>query len=180
MTRKTANSAGERRFPCAAWVALLLALTVASGAEAIEESQEPSPQISIQALEIQPDSPTADQLCRLTLRLRNGGSAILSRLVFRVALNGREIPVYRNHMFLTRIQPGSTETLQLFNFWTTESGRPAPADGILRVEVTLVDATWVRMETDEEGTTWYPEGPVPGLPISISTELTLRDAANTK
>lgn len=157
---------------------LLAGLLLASGPfpapPAVAETSEEKPSISIQTLTIQPAEPTVDQLCRLTLLLENSGSEILSRLVFRVVVNGHELPTYRNQMFLTRIKPGATEPLHLYNFWTTESGRPAPTDGTLRVEVTLTEASWVKVETSEEGDAWHPIGPVSGLPISASATMPLR------
>ena len=53
------------------------------------------------------------------------------------------------------------------DFWTTETGRPAPADGKLRVTVTLRAAQWVGITTEDDGTeVWTLGEAVPGLPVT--------------
>jgi hypothetical protein len=68
--------------------------------------------------------------------------------------------------------------LALYNFWTGETGRPAPADGKLSVEVSLREAKWMERSVEQaEGEppvdVWTPTGMVEGLPVTASTVVTL-------
>ena len=68
--------------------------------------------------------------------------------------------------------------IALYNFWTSESGRPAPADGRVEVLVRLREARWVEVsEVEEDGETvevWTPVGDVAGLPQTVSVTLELK------
>lgn len=129
----------------------------------------------LEALEVEPAQPGPDTLCRLRARVRNGGERDASALGFDVLLNGQELAVYRNQLFMQQIPAGATETVALYNFWTTESSRPTlPADGKLRVEVVLREAQWFAIGDDEEGVeVWQPLGPVEGLPVRAERMLTV-------
>lgn len=169
-------------------LALLLALLVAPAQFAQEGAQEgaqepepPEPSAPLLALEsVTVETPVAGQapgpesLVRLKVAIANRGEEIASSLVFTVTVAGHELPVYRNQVFLKAVPPGATTELQLYNFWTGETGRPAPADGKLPVEVTLREARWMSV-TDEEGVeVWKPLGEVEGLPVSASTVVALK------
>ena len=69
---------------------------------------------------------------------------------------------------MQRLDPGKTATVRLYNFWTTETGRTAPADGKYRVEVTLTAARWYEIATKDGVEEWTPQGPVPGLPVTAT------------
>jgi len=131
----------------------------------------------IQGIEVTPASPGAETLCRLSATISNGGSRAAYSFGFDVELNGRPLPVYEKQLFLQVIEAGQSEEVALFNFWTSETGRPAPADGELEVLVRLREARWVEVsEVEEDGETvevWTPVGDVSGLPRSLSLTLEL-------
>lgn len=136
-----------------------------------EEAREPL--VALSGIEVEPSSPGPETLCRLTVRVTNRGEEVASALAFHVKVAGQELPVYEKQVFLKAVPPGETVALALYNFWSGETGRPAPADGKLPVEVTLREARWMEV-TEEEGTeVWSPLGPVEHLPSTVSTELTM-------
>jgi hypothetical protein len=155
-----------------------LGLLLASPAVAQKEAPAAAPRLEIEGITVEPESPAADTLCRLRVRLSNKGDQIASRLGFSVSLNGQDLGVYGNQIFMVPVKPGTTEEISLYNFWTTETSRAMPADGKLRVEVTLKEAVWtqVAMETDEEGEieVWTPIGAVENLPSSASITLQMK------
>jgi hypothetical protein len=67
-----------------------------------------------------------------------------------------------------RLEPGEATELRLFNFWTSESARQAPADGRYRVEVSLDAARWYTIAKQADEEVWTPVGPVAGLPATAS------------
>jgi hypothetical protein len=151
-------------------LSLALVAAIAASAAAAEPAKKPAPaaSLAIGAVTVTPAAPGADTLCQLRVELRNGGTEIASQLAFAVKVNGAELPVYRNQLFMQRIDPGKPATVRLYNFWTTETGRDAPADGRYRVEVTLAAARWYRIGTEDGVEVWTPLGPVPGLPVTAS------------
>lgn len=144
------------------------ALAQAGGAA----SAKPSP-VTLEAIDVRPPAPGPDTLCQLRVRVKNGGSRKVSALGFEVKLNGQALPVYKTQLYLQTVAPGETGEVRLFNFWTTESGRPAPADGKLKVEVALKEAQWVEVKTEGGAEIWKPVGPVEGLPNVIAKTLEL-------
>ena len=120
------------------------------------------------AIKVTPANPGADTLCQLRVEVSNQGERIASQLAFTVKVNGQELPVYRNQLFMQRLDPGKTSTVRLYNFWTTETSRPAPADGKSRVEVTLREAKWYEIATKDGVEEWTPLQPVPGLPVTAT------------
>lgn len=149
----------------------------AAGEPAAEAAK---PLLTLESVEVRP--PVAgrtlgpETLARLTVKLANRGEKIASNLVFDVTVAGHELPVYRNQVFLKAVPAGETVELPLYNFWTSETGRAAPADGKLEVAVTLREARWVE-RTEEEGVqVWTPVGEVAGLPSSASTVVELKPA----
>ena len=86
--------------------------------------------------------------------------------------------MYEKQLFLQVIDAGESEEVALFNFWTSETGRPAPADGKLDVLGRLREARWVEVsEVEEDGEmveVWTPLGDVPGLPQTVSMTLNLK------
>lgn len=158
---------------------LALALLIAGPAQAQEEGAEPpAPLLTVEEVIVEPSSPAADTLCRLRVKLRNRGDKVASRLGFTVRLNGQELGVYGNQLFMYPVPPGAVEEIPLYNFWSTESSRPMPAGGKLKVEVTLTEAVWTKseMEKDDQGEieVWTPLGAVPGLPVGSSVTLEMR------
>lgn len=160
---------------CVGW---LLVLGLGTAAQA----QDPAPAmpagtapLAIEAIVISPDPPAAETLSRLRLRIRNGSDKPVSGLELRVSLGGRDLAVYRNQLFMDLLAAHTTTEVELFNFWTTETDRPAPQDGKLRLEVTLEKASWLEITTAEDGTeTWTLREPVPGLPSAKRLEVVLR------
>ena len=49
-----------------------------------------------------------------------------------------------------------------------------PKDGKLKIEVSLVGAQWMKIETEEEVEIWKPLGPVDHLPVvgDLTLEMT--------
>lgn len=137
--------------------------------EGAQDAGERSP-LAVEAVRVtaagdDPDRPiTADTLCRLRVAIRNDGDRPASHLDFVVTVNGRELAIYDKHTFHYPLPPGEVTEVPLYNFWTTESGRPAPGDGKYRVEVALTRARW--HEAGDEVTVL---GEVPGLPRKAST-----------
>jgi hypothetical protein len=155
--------------------ALLLA-----GAPAAAPAAEPAApaRLALEAVRIEPtaagvERPGAETLCRLIVSLRNTGGETATALGFKVEVNRQELPVYRSHLFYHAVAPGKTAEIPLYNFWTTETGRPFPADGKLAVAVTLVEAQWTRIETQEGAEVWTPLGAVSGLPSTAAATLEL-------
>ncbi len=169
----------QRRSPTRPlWVlAAVLALVLPPASRAQEESAEAvakSP-LTIEEIVVEPAKPAADTLCRLSVKIGNAGSEIASQLAFQVALNGQELGVYGNQLFMFPVEPGGTSELKLYNFWTTETSRSMPADGKLKVEVTLTEARWMKIADDEEGVeVWTPLGDVEGLPVSNAITLEMQ------
>ena len=125
----------------------------------------------------EPEKPGPDTLCRLTAVIENSSERPVSQLAFEVTLDGQPLKVYERQLFYQLLPVGERSEVQLFNFWTSEEGRPAPANGKLTVEVTLAAAQFMKVDlsSDEEGEieTWTPQGEVPGLPQERSAELQL-------
>jgi hypothetical protein len=145
--------------------ALLLGGVLAAGAE--------KPPITIESVKVEPVAPRPDTLCHLTITLKNGGAQLASGLEFVVKVNGTPLPAYAKRLYLISIEPGATRELHLFNFWSTETGRPAPADGKLNVEVTLAHASWAKRTSRDGAEILAPAGDVPGLPVSRNVTLTM-------
>lgn len=154
----------------AAFVLGLLAVTASSVAD--------EPEVVLGEVEVTPASPGPETLCRLVATLDNRGSRAVYGFGFDVELNGRALPVYEQQLFLQVIEPGASADVALYNFWTSEQGRPAPADGKLEVVVRLREARWVEVtEVEEDGETievWTPVGDVAGLPQAASRTLELK------
>lgn len=178
------------RRPARTLVFLGLCIALLSGPAWSQESPEPqSEDATLEMIElvVQPTQPGPDTLCTLTVRLRNGGVRPVSALAFEVQIDGRPLPVYEKQVFMTLVPPTadgdaesseeSTEVrydLRLFNFWTSDSQRPAPAGGKLDVRVRLVEAQWVDVRVEEDGTeVWNLDGPVPGLPLETALTVPL-------
>ena len=151
----------------------LFPLILLLGAAAALPAEAPSPRLTLEAVKIEPAAPRPDTLCHLTVTLKNAGTQKASALEFTVKVNGQELPAYAKRLFLTPVEPGATRDLRLFNFWSTETGRPAPANSKLNVEVVLSQASWVRKTSRDGSEVWTPAGEVPGLPVSKSVVLTM-------
>jgi hypothetical protein len=167
-------------FAAAAALALALAATLAA--------QEPAPtpgKLTLTSVDVQPAQPGADTLCKLTVKVRNDGDREASQLGFAVKLNGQDLTVYGNQLFMYPVPAGGELEIPLYNFWTTETSRPTmPTDGKYRVEVSLLEAQWMDIHTvtesveragktvEEEVEVWTPLGPVEGLPVSSEQILT--------
>ncbi len=132
---------------------------------------ESQPTLKIAEVRVEPANPAADTLCRLTVALENTDERIASQLGFTITINGQELPVYRNHLFMFRADPGGTSELPLYNFWSTETSRPMPESGKLEIEVSLREARWMTIETIDGTETWTPIGDVEGLPVARSVTL---------
>ncbi len=150
----------SRYVPCLLLAVALLGGAAATGAETAK------PALSIESVKVEPASPRPDTLCHLTVTLKNTGEQRASALEMVVRVNGKELSAYKQRLYLTAVEPGATREVRLFNFWSTEAGRPAPADGKLNVEVTLSRASWMRKTARDGAEVWTPSGDAPGLPVT--------------
>lgn len=160
-------------------VLLTFAPALAAQEEAPPEAEAPKPLLTLEGVRVEGpptgEVPGPETLVRLTVEIANRSEDIASALVFTVTVAGQDLPVYENQVFLKAIPPRGSTALPLYNFWTGETGRPAPADGQLPVEVTLTEARWMEVSEDEEGVeVWKPLGYVEGLPVSASTVVELK------
>ncbi|HEX5720246.1 MAG TPA: hypothetical protein VF179_29090 [Thermoanaerobaculia bacterium] len=153
---------------------LLPAVLLTSGAK------PPDPGLTLEAVTVDPASPGPDTLCRLSVTLRSSGPKTASALAFRVKVDGRELPVYRNELFFRPVAAGATAEVRLHNFWSNETGRPFPTNGRMTVEVTLAEAQWMDVKTENGAEVWTAAGPVAGLPVSKSVTLTLKKPASPR
>ena len=139
-----------------------------------QEDAQSAPQVTIEAIAVEPSSPAADTLCKLSVTLRNHGTEMATQLDFAVKINDQALPVYRNQIFMYPLPPGETAEVSLYNFWSTETSRPMPQDGKLQVEVTIAAAQWTKVSMEESTEVWAPLGPVPGLPHTRSITLEMK------
>ncbi len=160
-----------RRFPP---YLLFVAPVVLAATVAAQEAPPPPSPLAIEEIAVDPAAPGPDTLCKLRVKVRNGGQQIASRLAFAVKINGQPLPVYANQLYLQNLPPGQASEVRLYNFWTTETSRPVPKDGKLAIEVALKEASWVEVKTEEGVEVSRPLGTVPGLPVAKSLTLTLR------
>jgi hypothetical protein len=151
----------------------LFLLSLLLGAAAALPAEAPKPSLTLEAVKVEPASPRPDTLCHLTVMLRNAGAQPASSLEFVVKVNGQELAAYKKRLYLAPVEPGATRDLHLYNFWSTETGRPAPPNGKLDVEVTLAHASWVQKTARDGAEVWTPVGEVPGLPVSRKVTLTM-------
>jgi hypothetical protein len=166
-----------RRRTSLSHLACLLLLSTASAGQDAPAAAPPPPArspLAVEEVAIDPAAPGPATLCKLRVKVSNGGAQIASRLAFTVALDGQALPVYANQLYLLHVPPGQVAEVPLYNFWTTESGRPAAPDGKLTVMVTLAEASWVEVEDEDGVEVSRPLGAVPGLPVSKSLTVTLK------
>ncbi len=160
-------------------LALLVSLALPASSQ-----DDPAPRLEVTKIDVQPSNPAAETLCRLTVTIRNSGEQNASQLGFAVRLNDQDLTVYGNQLFMYAVPAGSELEIPLYNFWTTETSRPAmPADGSFKVEVSLLEAQWMDISTvtetveragaqvEEEVEVWTPLGAIEGLPVSSSVTL---------
>lgn len=140
------------------------------------EDKPAPPALVVESIQVEPAAPGPDTLCHLTVIVKNQGDRPASALEFTVKVNGVALPAYRDRLFLEAVEPGASRPVKLFNFWSTETGRPAPADRKLAVEVTLTAASWMKRETKNGATVWTPSGAVAALPSSKSVTLGMAKA----
>lgn len=156
--------------------ALFLILLLLAAAVLAQE-KKPAPGLTLEAVKVDPASPGPDTLCKLSVTVKSTGTKTASALGFRVKVDGKELPVYGNELFFRPVPPGnpagSTTEVKLHNFWSSETGRPFPTGGRMTVEVTLVEARWMDVKTENGAEVWTPAGAVEGLPVSKSVTLTL-------
>ena len=152
---------------------LLLSLTLSSlvPSASAEEPPQPTPLLTVSAVRIEPNQLKPDQLCKLHVQLTNSGKQIASQLGFTVKINDQVLGVYGNQLFMYPIEPNATADFRLYNFWTSETSRPFPADGKMTIEVILNEAQWMQREIKDKETTWQPLGEVEHLPQSGRLEL---------
>ncbi len=158
-------------------MSVFLSGAVSPAAAQTEESRETA-QVLLVGIRVTPPSPSRETLCRLVATVENRGDQPVYSFGFDVELNGQPLRVYERQLFLQVIEPGDSDEVALYNFWTSETGRPAPADGLLEVAVRLREARWVQVSiVEEDGESvevWTPVGDVDGLPQTVRRTLELR------
>jgi hypothetical protein len=152
---------------------LLIGLSLSSSILGRPAVAQEAPSITVEAITVEPAYPGPDTLCKLTVKLANGAERTASQLDFKVEINGQELPVYGNQLFMFPVPGGETVDIPLYNFWSTETSRPAPADGKLNIEVTLAAAQWTEIKVEEGVEVWRPLGPVEGLPTGKTVALSM-------
>jgi hypothetical protein len=155
---------------CAIGLAFLM-LQLPGVAATQPASAPPVPGLSLETVIVEPGVARADTLCRLRVRIRNTGAQAASHLRFQVQVAGHDLVAYRNLVYLQTLPPAATAEVQLRNFWSSESGRPFPAQGEFAVRVTLVEAQWVLRRAHDGATMTEPTGAVAGLPVTVSATL---------
>ena len=156
--------------------ALVIGLVAATAAAPLEAQDEtPASLVSLQAVVVDPVDPAIDTLCKLRVTIRNAGEETVSQLGFDITINDVQLPVYTNQLFMYPVEAGAALEIPLYNFWSTETSRPAPADGKLRLEVTLRDAQWMKIEMEDDVEVWTPLGAVDILPPTETLTLEMSD-----
>lgn len=159
------------------FITALLAYALAAAVTAQEKQPQaaaPPAPLALEEILIEPAAPGPDTLCKVHVKVRNGGRQIASRLAFEVTVNGQALPAYARQLYLQNLPPGEVSEVRLWNFWTTETSRPLPANGKLVVEVVLREASWVDVVTEDGVEVSRPVGAVSGLPVRRSVTVTLR------
>ena len=152
---------------------LILAISISGLALGGATIAQEAPSITIETISVEPASPGPNTLCKLTVKLANSGERTASQLDFKVTINGQELPVYGNQLFMFPVPAGEAVDIPLYNFWSTETSRPAPTDGKLKLEVTLAAAQWMEIKVEADVEIWQPLGPVEGLPVSKTLPLSM-------
>ncbi len=157
----------------------LLSILILSASLSAQEMAKPA--LTIDEPAVTPEKPGVHTLCQLRVTLHNSGTQNAAALAFEVRINGEALAVYGNQVYMQAIPPGGSAEVRLYNFWTTETQRKAPKDGILKLEVRLLEASWMTIEDDEEGVeVWTPQGAIENLPISSKLDLPLAGLAKPK
>lgn len=134
----------------------------------------PGSVVQLRGLTLTPAAPGPDTLCKLRVTVRNDGKETVSALRFDVTVGGTSLAVYERQVFMDTVAPGAEAEVELFNFWTTETHRPAPKDGKLTVTVALSEARSTAIVTEDDGSeTWTVGEPITPLPSPVSTTVAL-------
>jgi hypothetical protein len=157
-----------------AGLAALILISPTAPLPAQQQDEAKPPPLAVEAIEIEPSDPAPDTLCKLRVRIGNGGDKIASSLGFQVKINGQVLKVYENQLFMEALAPRASSAIPLYNFWSTETSRPTPKDRKLTLEVTLREAQWMRIEQKENEEVWTPLGNVEGLPVSRQITLQMK------
>jgi hypothetical protein len=160
-------------FPRWSALAALTLLAVSAQVPAVR-AQEERPALTLESVKVEPASPGPDTLCSLAVTVRSSGTRRASALELSVKVNGKELPAYKDRLYLEAVEPGTAREVRLFKFWSTEASRPAPADGKLQVEVTLARASWMDKEVKDGAEVWTATGSVEGLPVTKSVVLPMK------
>jgi len=130
--------------------------------------QAASSPVAIEAVTVEPQSPTAGVLCRLSVRVKNAGTRVATSFRLKVRIDGREEAPYANEVYAVNVDPAAAGTIGLYNFWS-----PSPAKASFKVEITLVEAQWAEVKREGKTTTTTPLGPVEGLPSTAERAVSM-------
>ena len=141
---------------------------------AAPDTAAPAP-LAITAIALQPAKPAAGSLSKLRVTIANRGTRPVSGLRFRVEIAGTPLVVYERQLFIETLDPEGEHEVRLFNFWTSEPGRPLAAGDTLRLGVTLEAARFLSRDVSPEGDEILSlEEAVPGLPVKRELSIKLR------
>ncbi len=156
------------------WRPVLVSCCLAIGLGVSQDTAgEVASELSLGRILVEPERPAEETLCKLSIEVSNSSEGAASYLAFEVRLNGEPLAVYENQLFVQQIAPQSSTTVDLFNFWSTDSDRLPPTDGKITIEVLLLEAQWARIEIENGVEIWTPTGSVAGLPVSSRRTLHL-------
>lgn len=149
-------------------VSALLGVLAAAAVAPSPEVRAASPLLTIEAVTVEPPSPAPGTLCRLSVRLKNSGTQTASSFRFKVKIDGREEATYANVLYAVNVEPASSGTISLYNFWS-----PSAVKTSFAAEVTLAEGAWADVKREGTTTTTTPLGPVPGLPVSATQSVSV-------
>ncbi len=142
---------------------IAIVLGILAPAIVAQRSEAASPLVTVEAILVQPQSPPPDALCKLGVKLKNAGSQTASYFRFKVKIDGQDVAIYKDQLYVVNVEPKTSGTIDLYSFWT-----PAGNKASFSIEVTLVEAQWVEVKRQGDTVTTTAVGPVEGLPVSAT------------
>jgi len=179
MPSRTSNTRRRALSPGLIPLAYVFGLLAVPPVSALQTaSAQPTPAVSQSSLRIvgiavQPTNPGPDTLCRLRIRLLNPRKGSVSDLHLRVTGNGQRLDNFMNDSWRSLLPPGKETDVQVFNFWSSEVGRPYASDGKLVIEGRLTGARSVVHGSSNAAALADAIKPLPG-PFSVTLTRTDR------
>jgi hypothetical protein len=174
MTRRPQRSPLLPHLVAVALCAVLpLTAQAQEGGEEVEVDVEVESHLALASIEMDAAETDLPKLVSLSVGIANESERPITALAFEVVVEGVSLPVYDNQLFMQRLAPGETTTVELYNFWSGETGRPNPSDGKLDVTVRLREAQWLTVTKEGATDVWEVGDAVPGLPLEVQSTLSL-------